>query len=359
MAFKKNKKQGLFSKKVRKNEDAEFFYSADKNEEDAGEISAENMDEILNIASTDKESYEEDLSDDEDNAYFPDNDMEDDEEDEFYEGSDEEDDDYDDNIEGDEEKEEIDNSDYEKEEKSAGIQLYTNDDGRMYFINPEGQKVYVTAIKSSDASADENEKSIEDTHPEVDLYEEDEKEETEEVGSEVQDEESESEETARIDSEYESASEEEKVIESESIYDNLNLSDEYEQEEEYISLESEDAVDKSEKDEESEMDKVIESSALEVIGMKNAQIAVGNTTGKIEKMLAKHGEDYTSELSKAFETLIKSDPSAAATIYMAATVATLNTFEGDADKMAEALDIDDRDITMAEYEFHARYNKQQ
>ena len=40
---------------------------------------------------------------------------------------------------------------------------------------------------------------------------------------------------------------------------------------------------------------------------------------------------------------------------MAATVAALKSYDGDVDKMAEELNIDDRDIAMAEYEFNSRY----
>ena len=106
------------------------------------------------------------------------------------------------------------------------------------------------------------------------------------------------------------------------------------------------------------MDKIIEQNVMTVVEPNSNEVALSKSTGKLEKMLDKHGEDYTKELSKAFESLIEKDPSAAATIFMAATVATLQTFDGDTDKMAEELDIDDRDISMAEYEFHARYKKQ-
>lgn len=107
---------------------------------------------------------------------------------------------------------------------------------------------------------------------------------------------------------------------------------------------------------ENNMDKIIEQNVLMAVEHDQTSIAkLSESTGRIEKMLGKHGEDYTKELSKAFENLISKDPGAAATIFMAATVATLQAYDGDTDKMAEELEIDDRDITMAEYEFNARY----
>lgn len=110
----------------------------------------------------------------------------------------------------------------------------------------------------------------------------------------------------------------------------------------------------TEREEFDEMNKNFEKDVLAVIDSKNEVTEKVTGPSKLVKMLEKHGDEFTAELSKSFESLIKNDPDAAATIFMASTVATLQTYEGNIDKMSEELGIDDRDIAMAEYEFNAR-----
>lgn len=109
-----------------------------------------------------------------------------------------------------------------------------------------------------------------------------------------------------------------------------------------------------EKKEVDEMDKEIEKNLVATVE-HDTRVSTDTAPSRLEKMLNKHGKDFTDELSKTFESLISKDPNAASIIYMAATVAALKSYDGDVDKMAEELSIDDRDIAMAEYEFNSRY----
>ena len=88
--------------------------------------------------------------------------------------------------------------------------------------------------------------------------------------------------------------------------------------------------------------------------MGNFNSEVVEPKNNLEKILSKHSEEFTQELSKSFQNLLEKNPEAAATTFITTIVTTLQVYGGDINKMSEALGIDDRDIAMAEYEFKSR-----
>jgi len=89
----------------------------------------------------------------------------------------------------------------------------------------------------------------------------------------------------------------------------------------------------------------------------NTQIGEAVEMSQLAKQMNKRASEFSDVMKNVFMTIVGANYKAAEDLYIVAMAIALRAYNGDADKLAEALNADPRDIIMADYEYQIRKNE--